>query len=1196
MARKAKEKKANLLLKQVWQDLREDRWIQELSEARPAGMWTRHGPNIKGRCPWHDDPTPSFVVTPSKGIAKCFGCGKTWLHPVKFDAALRDISFSDALLHLRKTYQLKSSIPESLFEKAVARETHQKYVSMIASLCCDQLAGAIVAYPNLGPEYAWARTTVEWIKNRKLGVKALAEPRAADEEEKKECEADPAGVWAHITANQLVGVLPPLSVVENHFKALGDEEGFAFFRKYFLDYMDQKYVGAIVFVYHDEPNQAGCTVGGLKLRLPLEEKGMYWVEDEYRAEAGDFRGFFGLNYYRTYLCGQLADAHPGATTRPIKYDIVAYIHEGEFDALASIARHISSGEDDFIALCVSGSSAQPLEKLNLYGIERARIVQDNDLGGRNFIELNVERTNTDKIRLEIFNWPDEYVNWRDPQDPKKRIKDPDEAVKVLGYPKWSRYVRSGDNYTELWLWVYERAAEDLNNLTPDRVAERYRAAVAKGRLLKNEVECRQYCVELSKHYEVDQNNLFRDIRAREEGEDGFIRRLGACVKDHFYLVGFERAESRKRVLHVWHKERKTHDAFVLNDEKAIEATFNNYFGSIIDFVREHVGDPAFLAPEGEDAAALSNEFLRARYRGYLNQALMFLSKDLPSVEHAPRRSQGIHYVPGRDGDARAYIVNGKDVYKIGYGEKGMVAALLDGPSEGGLLFENAYNEGEEWLSSVKAPEDLYVEDCNIVELFQTVRDMISTGWAWRHQALDPTFLAAYCLCLPVMSTFNRQTAIMLNAEAQSGKSRFVSGFIGGTGFPTIHMVASAKALQVYTAASIRSQWNNSAMCLCLEEFEDSGGNDKKAVTVRNVLELTRDLISENFVDVSIGTTSGATRKFHLRFPLVCAAIRPLRDAASLSRFVVFELQKDESRIDPVIALLEKYGEDGLAKIRHQVALAMLPNLPRLRQLQRTIEKEFATGASLPAHVPSRFREAMYPVLTMLKFIAEQPGGEKVMDYKSFAWEFAGSRREQLQRLKTTSENEQLFESILSSSFVVDNKDNISRVASIRIMLAQLNELDAINKTKKGVFFDAKNEWLVVDWIGAAQGVLANTRYKLEAPTYLKQVSERSPYHVKTEDARQARVLERLIEVMGPGYTYDMTTVFTVKHLLDAARAQREASKTTPAKAGGGGSESGGTPSAAGGGGGGGGFGGPTGDSLHQDNGDEPVKLDDDMVT
>lgn len=36
----------------------------------------RSGARYKGCCPFHDEKTPSFVVSPSIGIYKCFGCQK----------------------------------------------------------------------------------------------------------------------------------------------------------------------------------------------------------------------------------------------------------------------------------------------------------------------------------------------------------------------------------------------------------------------------------------------------------------------------------------------------------------------------------------------------------------------------------------------------------------------------------------------------------------------------------------------------------------------------------------------------------------------------------------------------------------------------------------------------------------------------------------------------------------------------------------------------------------------------------------------------------------------------------------------------------------------------------------------------------------------------------------------------------------
>ena len=54
----------------IFETARIEEIISDFVNLKKAGV------NYKGRCPFHDEKTPSFVVSPTKGIYKCFGCGK----------------------------------------------------------------------------------------------------------------------------------------------------------------------------------------------------------------------------------------------------------------------------------------------------------------------------------------------------------------------------------------------------------------------------------------------------------------------------------------------------------------------------------------------------------------------------------------------------------------------------------------------------------------------------------------------------------------------------------------------------------------------------------------------------------------------------------------------------------------------------------------------------------------------------------------------------------------------------------------------------------------------------------------------------------------------------------------------------------------------------------------------------------------
>lgn len=66
----------------------------------------KRGANLIGLCPFHNEKTGSFTVSPSKGIYKCFGCGKSG-HAVGFIMEIEQCSFVDAVKQIGKKYHIE---------------------------------------------------------------------------------------------------------------------------------------------------------------------------------------------------------------------------------------------------------------------------------------------------------------------------------------------------------------------------------------------------------------------------------------------------------------------------------------------------------------------------------------------------------------------------------------------------------------------------------------------------------------------------------------------------------------------------------------------------------------------------------------------------------------------------------------------------------------------------------------------------------------------------------------------------------------------------------------------------------------------------------------------------------------------------------------------------------------------------------
>lgn len=131
--------------------------VGEFVELKKAGA------NYKGLCPFHPDTTPSFMVSPSKNICKCFVCGAGG-NPISFYSQYKKISFLEAIEELSKKYDIpikgidnNSIKQQDNYEKyyEIMREAHNFYKDMIFS--------------NQG------RVALEYLAGRKLNPKIIKE-------------------------------------------------------------------------------------------------------------------------------------------------------------------------------------------------------------------------------------------------------------------------------------------------------------------------------------------------------------------------------------------------------------------------------------------------------------------------------------------------------------------------------------------------------------------------------------------------------------------------------------------------------------------------------------------------------------------------------------------------------------------------------------------------------------------------------------------------------------------------------------------------------------------------------------------------------------------------------------------------------------------------------------------------------------
>ncbi len=131
----------------------------------------RRGVNLLGLCPFHNEKTPSFTVSPAKGIFKCFGCGVSG-NSVSFIMQHEHYSYPEALKYLASKYNIEVEEKEETAEEIQAKSDQESLyaITNFAQKHFEQNLWETQEGKNIGYAYFKERGyTNETIKHFQLG-------------------------------------------------------------------------------------------------------------------------------------------------------------------------------------------------------------------------------------------------------------------------------------------------------------------------------------------------------------------------------------------------------------------------------------------------------------------------------------------------------------------------------------------------------------------------------------------------------------------------------------------------------------------------------------------------------------------------------------------------------------------------------------------------------------------------------------------------------------------------------------------------------------------------------------------------------------------------------------------------------------------------------------------------------------------
>jgi DNA primase len=98
----------------------------------------KRGVNYLGLCPFHNEKTPSFTVSPAKEIFKCFGCGKVG-NSVNFIMEHEHLTYPEALKYLARKYHIEV-VEKELTPEEVEKQNERESLLVVSAYAARQFS------------------------------------------------------------------------------------------------------------------------------------------------------------------------------------------------------------------------------------------------------------------------------------------------------------------------------------------------------------------------------------------------------------------------------------------------------------------------------------------------------------------------------------------------------------------------------------------------------------------------------------------------------------------------------------------------------------------------------------------------------------------------------------------------------------------------------------------------------------------------------------------------------------------------------------------------------------------------------------------------------------------------------------------------------------------------------------------------